>query len=176
MFNETLYLLDAYAWASDFSVLCIFFALAVKNQKVSSSLITMSIIAIIGGIMLQYAPLLLANTNPDYTTIIRIAWYIGFALMYTIATAALFYAHKACRVEYRFLAKLTIIAFFMLAMLQLSRFTERYFWGSDYLQPIYKYGVIGINTGVTTMELIIAVMAVYLHFSKKEVNREIWQI
>lgn len=176
MFIEQFIGLDKFAWLGEFTALCVFFALAVKDRQATSSLIALTVMVIIGGATHQYAPHLLSITDSQYKTLVRVAWYLGFVLFDLLAIYAVYKLHQIYQMSYRFIAKMVILAYFCKALLHLTRFTERHFWDTDYLQSLYQFGIVAINVGGAVTVLIFAVGALYGHFAHKRVGGAVWRI
>lgn len=176
MFIELFNLMDKFAWLGEFIALLVFFALAVKDRQASSSLIAVTVMVVIGGTTHQYAPHLLEITDEQYTTLVRVAWYIGFAVFDFIAIYAVYKLHQIYQMSYRFIAKMVILAYFTKAILHLTRFTERHFFDTELLQPVYKYGIIGVNIGGAFTVLVISLAALYAHYADRRIGGAIWRI
>jgi hypothetical protein len=165
---EMLLTVEIYAWTADFAVLCVVFILAIKDQRVSSSLIAITVSVLIGGIMHQLTPILLTIDDPELLPIKLFGWYMGFVSFDTLGIYVIYKIHKIFNINYQFIARMIMLQLFVLGQLQLLRYTERLIFDSDYLMALYKSGVIGINI---TTALVALIFALVVSYSKYRVNR-----
>lgn len=109
--SEILDTIGNYLWVCDFISLGILLFLAWQNKEISSSLIAVAIAVIIGGVSLQYGPLVLSIKGPDTSTGARIAWYVTFAVLDVIAIFALYKVlqHYKQRLQRTFNVLLTML-------------------------------------------------------------------
>jgi hypothetical protein len=127
-------------------------------------------------INIQYGPLLFDNDDPTHKLWIRVAFYLGNVVLYTIATYAIHKLHERNKVSYSVIARMYIIAFFAATHLQIFRFLERLTWDTNYLEPIYRWGFVSINSCTTALTLLVATLAIYNHYSKSKREGTLWNI
>jgi hypothetical protein len=176
MMIDSLSLVDYELWVCDFVVFLVLLSLALSDRQANSSVITLAVLVLFSGAMDEYAEFLLAVSDPAHITMVRIGWYLGFAAMHILAMKVIYKLHQAFAINYQLLAKICVSALFILSMLQLSRFVERFYFASDYLKSLYQIGIISINIVTTLMIVTIAVMACYHRLHNKEVKRAIWTL
>jgi hypothetical protein len=174
--TEILIKIGGYVWLGYFVALCCFLFLALKRIEINSSLIIMAVTAVVTGLTYQYAPFLLSIKEPEWKTLVRVSWYLGFVVLDGLIIFTGYKIHSVFKINYSFAAKMMMLSFFVKAMLHLTRLTERYFWDTDYLKPLYKWGIVSINITTTIMVLSIASVAIFYHYSGKSIKSEIWKI
>lgn len=162
-----LFNLEKVNWLFDIVSLIILTYAARKSKKISSSLITLAVIVTVSAIMVFYQPYLLALKNKVNYQALLFSWYIGFAIIDMLAIFAIFLPHKYYKMPFGTLANFTLFALFSLAFLQLIRYIERLKFGSDILQPLYRYGVMAINSSVTALTIILALLAMFSIYQLK---------
>ncbi|MFT4930130.1 MAG: cytochrome c biogenesis protein CcdA [Phenylobacterium sp.] len=128
--------------------------------------ITVSVL--FGGIMHQYAPMLLAITDPALQKLKLLAWYLGFACFYALGVYAIYKIHQVLRVNYQFIARMILLQFFVLGQLQLLRYAERLLWDTHYLKPLYQSGIVGVNV---TTAIVTLGFALTVGYSQYQVNK-----
>jgi hypothetical protein len=127
-------------------------------------------------ISIQFGPLLFDMEGSSHKLWVRVAYYLGNVVWYTIATYAIQKLHERNNVPYSVIGRMYIIAFFAATHLQIFRFLERLTWDSNYLASIYKWGLVSINVGTATLALTVATLAIYNHYSKTERKGVLWNI
>jgi hypothetical protein len=151
---------------------CIFFLL--KDKKINSSLISMTILVLTGAIMWWYDPYLLAlkkSIDPSYLPYIIFTWYMGFAAIYSISIYILYKIHITFTIRYSFISKMLILGYFVQAQIQLIRYSERLLLGFDsqYLKPFYQAGVPAVNIGMAVLSFcFVTAMAISRYRIKQE--------
>jgi hypothetical protein len=127
-------------------------------------------------VSVQYGPLFFESAGLSDKNWKRVAYYLGTALLDGIVIYSIHQSHRAVSKRYSLITKMYLLAFFVAALLQISRFFERYTWETDYLQEAYRWGLASINVSTTAVTFIITILAVYHHFSKKERKGILWDI
>jgi hypothetical protein len=173
---DFLKLIGEYAWLSYFIGLCLFLFLALKQVKVNSSLIALTAAAAVGWVMDHYRDILLAVNDETLKTIVRYAWYMGFASLDAMIIFAIYKVHVVFKKTYSMITKIILFSFFVKGLLHLTRLTERQFFTTDVLKPIYSWGIVSINVTTTIMILTVALVAVQQHYSGKKLKGKLWQI
>ena len=100
--------LDAFLWLLHFLALLGVLWYAKKDKAFSSTLVTVLIGVVVGGVMTAYTPdlkaFIRANKPPDGDVVLfnigLFSWYIGFSVFYIIATIATWKIHVWYRIEY----------------------------------------------------------------------------
>jgi hypothetical protein len=142
--------------------LCIFLLFALKDKKVNSSLISMTVLVLTNAMMRWYAPYLLAlktTLAPSLLPYIIFSWYMGFAMINTFSIYMLSRLHLAFTIRYSIIGKMVIVGYFIQAQLQLIRYSERLLLGPDsqYLQSVYQAGISAVNIGMAGLSLCFAI-------------------
>ncbi len=136
-----LFSLDKYLFIAYF--LCLILAVRIE-QKVSSVLITLTVVALANGVMTSLVPLLYrvaANDGIEY----KFIWYGTFCLIDILSIYLLYKFHKLMKQNVSTVAEVAGIAFLSLATLQVVFFIEQYVFLSNVIQPVYQYGIPLIN-------------------------------
>lgn len=127
------------------------------------------VMALMGSLIyVQFGPLLFGIEGITYKTWVRVAHYMGIALLDGIAIVAIHRLHVLARLKYSAMAKMYLLAFFVAGCLQLARFAERYIFDTHYLAGIYRWGLASINITTTAIVLAICAMAIYQHYNNKK--------
>lgn len=240
---QLLDILNKYIWIGDFAVLCVFVILALKLQQNNSNVMTMGVIVLISGIIMNYQPLVKSIVSPDTSQTIFILWCFGFAafqcllafmlfkgyqwfkrrsnltanvfavvatlfmtavvtvqfgpLLFSIdgssyklwrlfafdfgttgllalAMYAIWQIHQLNQKTYGFIARMYLLAFFVIANIHMATFTELYLSETDYLAGVYHWGLMGIHIGTSLVTMLIAGLAIFQNFSKKKREGGIW--
>lgn len=165
MSNDFLSKLTEYLFIVDLLVWIALVVLSFRSRKASSGAITLSVIALYGGTTHQLEVVVLAISNSEYAVYRTMAWYCGFSVLWVGGIKIIHEAHKALRVDYQFVARFTLVIFFIQIMITMSRYTERVYFDSDYLSLFYKVGIVGSNIFMTVVTLMITSVVIYHHIS-----------
>ncbi|HEY9044197.1 MAG TPA: hypothetical protein VIN66_18590 [Rheinheimera sp.] len=114
------------------------------EKKVSSVLITFTVVAVTNGVMTSLVPLLYKIAAND-GIVYKFAWYGSFCLIDALAIYLLFKFHNMLKQSVSAVAELAGFAFVLLATLQSIFFVEQYLFLSSYTRALYQYGIPLIN-------------------------------
>lgn len=155
MLSPLLQLIDKWAWIGEILVLFVLLFFALRDKKINSGLIAMTITVILGFIMRFYAPYLKAITEPEYYAYVLLVYYVGFFIIDMIAIYLLYKLHVTFIIRYSFISKMIIAAFFIKGQLHFVRYSERLLMGfdSNYLKPLYQAGIPAVNIGIVMTSL-----------------------
>ena len=178
-YSEIVEKLAAFLWLLHFLALLGVLWYAKKDKAFSSTLVTVLIGVVVGGVMTAYTPdlkaFIRANKPPDGDVVLfnigLFSWYIGFSVFYIIATIATWKIHVWYRIEYSFVTYAHLLAYLLLNLLQVIRYTERLTFNQDYLKAFYKSGVLSINIGVTLTTLVVLLGVAVSRYRKKRGKR-----
>jgi hypothetical protein len=171
--TNLLFQIDGYAWLCDFIAVCIFLVLSWKEKTINSSLIALAVSIIVGKVMLEYSPKLLAAKTPENLALVTFVWYVGFVFFDAVAIFAIYKSHAVRKIRYSLIAKMVLLSFFVKAQLHLLRYTERLIWDTDFLMPLYKSGIVSINVTTAITAIIFAVIA-YIQYYRSGATK--WKI
>lgn len=130
----------------------------------------------VGLVSIQFGPLLFDTEGVTYKTWVRVAYYLGNVVLYTLATYAIQKLHERNKISYSIIGRMYIMAFFAATNLQIFRFLERLTWDTHYLAAFYKWGIVSINICTAAVALFVATLAVYNYYSKTEHKGALWNI
>ncbi len=136
-----LFSLDKYLFIAYFLLLIT--AIRIE-KKVSSVLITFTVVAVTNGVMTSLVPMLYqlaANDGIGY----KFIWYGTFCLIDVLAIYLLYKFHSMLKQSVSGVAEVAGVAFLLLATLQAVFFTEQYLFSTDYSRAFYQYGIPLIN-------------------------------
>ena len=146
-----LFTLDKYLFIGYFILLIV----AVRiESKVSSVLITFTVVAVINGVMTSLVPLLYRVAANDGIAF-KFLWYGTFCLLDVVAIYLLYKFHNLLKQSVSILAEVAGGAFLLLATLQTTFFVEQYLFFSEYTRPLYQYGIPMINVLLMLMLVIL---------------------
>jgi hypothetical protein len=114
------------------------------EKKVSSVVITFTVVAITNGVMTSLVPVIYqvaANEGIAY----KFVWYGTFCLIDVLAIYLLYKFHKMLRQNVSAVAELAGAGFLLLATMQSVFFIEQYALFSGYSKLLYQYGIPLIN-------------------------------
>lgn len=146
------------------------------GRKTQLLIIAFLSVFMMGLISIQFGPLLLNTEGLTHKTWVRMAYYLGSVVLYTLATYAIQKLHERNRVAYSIIGRMYIMAFFAATNLQIFRFLERLTWDTNYLAPLYRRGIVSINICTTAVTLFVVTLAIYNHYSKTEHKGALWNI
>lgn len=112
-------------------------------------------------IYLQYGPLLFDIKGPSYKVWRLGAFYLGVALLDGLVIYVINQAHLVTNKPTSLVARTYILAFFVVACLQVISFIELYFWQTNDLAVAYQWGVASVNISTTMVAMFIACLAAY---------------
>jgi hypothetical protein len=162
-----LYLGDL-VWLGYLAALVMYFGLLLANVALNSSFITMATICTVVWVTDHYRDFLLALPDDTAQLLVRFAWYIGFALSEMLMMYIIYKVHVVFKQTYSTLTKVMLLSCFVLAFIHLSRFAERHLFYTDFLQPIYRWGIPSINVSTAVMAVTLGLFAVYQHLRRKK--------
>lgn len=165
-----------YLWILDFFVWCTFFWFSIKDKRVSSSLIAITVVLVIDGVMTNYGNLIAEFFDSGYTQTVRVVYYGGYVLFDTLAIWVIFKVHKIVGLDYRVIARTYLLAYFVLAWIQLIRLAERLYFDSNSLKLAYSISVAAINTGTAIISCSVALVTIYLHLTRKHIGGSVWKV
>lgn len=175
--TELLKTLEGYQWLVDLLLLCVFVGLWFKEKRISSTLIGLTVIAISGGIGVQYHHFLLAITDEQHKDIVRFAWYMGFAFIDFLVIVSLHKIHLYTKTPYSFITKAFALGVLVRGMLQIIRYAERFYFNTDYLQAIYKSGVLAINVSLGITAIVFTVIVLVSKYRESQGQRGVtWRV
>lgn len=236
-----------YLWVGDFAALSIFFALAIKQKEINSSLMALVVTTLVSGtiiqyqslvnsiqgydtgvgylagwsigfilfdciigyifykrylsfktpdkplanllfvaclstflfcvIIIQFSPLLTGSEVTAYKDWVRVAYYLGTALLQGCVVYVIHQMHRINNMQYSLIARMYLLAFFVAAQLQIIRFIERFTWDTHVLAGIYRWGLASINIATTAVVLFITCLAIYQYYNHHKIRKgELWNI
>lgn len=172
---EILYQLLEYTWFSNLITLVIFVSIAWKSQLLSSSAISVLSLTVITGISVKYEPFLLSFKSPEDKEWVRFAWYIGKAVFCGITIFCISKTHKVWKKTNSFTTQMILLSVYVEALFHLSRFIERLSWNTDYLLPIYRWGLVSMNIATSATAFTIACFALYNLYNNNKGEKR-WNI
>ena len=92
---------------------------------------------------------------------IRVAWYLGFSATYLIHVVGCALYCSAKKMVRDKSSSIILLAFFVAAILQLSRYVDRFIFETNLIGPLYTNGIPAINS-ICTIVIIMYVAAKYL--------------
>jgi hypothetical protein len=146
-----LFNLDKYLFIGYFLLLII--AVRVES-KVSSVLITFTVVAITNGVMTSLVPLLYRLATNDGIAN-KFLWYGTFCLLDVIAIYLLYKFHNLLKQNVSAVAELAGAAFLLLATVQSVFFIEQYLLQTSYTKALYQYGIPLINIMLMPMLVVL---------------------
>ena len=160
-----LFTLDKYLFIGYFILLIV--AVRVES-KVSSVLITFTVVAVVNGVMTSLVPLLYKVATNDGIAF-KFLWYGTFGLLDVVAIYLLYKFHNLLRQNVSIVAEFAGGAFLLLATLQAIFFVEQYLFLSEYTRPIYQYGIPLVN--VLLMPILIVLWVIHTNPFKGRLHR-----
>lgn len=178
---QSLRIIGEYQWVIGMLLLPICLYLPTKTKIDNSNVASIAASVIIGGLSYRYG-LLILQTNPDiqltqlqlwlktHKEVMLFVWYFGFCFIDTLAMFVIYLLHKKFNLPNSFFTKTLVFGYFSDAIINLLRLGERYLLGTDYLQPLYRWGIPGINIGVALVALFIIGRRSYHYLMVKNCN------
>lgn len=139
-------------------------------------MIAATVVMVIDGRIPKYNNFIEAFNGGNNPMEVFIANDVGFVLFYVLAIAIIYQAHKVIGQNYRMLARTYLLAYFAMAWLQLLSFVELLYFDGQIIKAFRDIGVAAINSGTTLVAFTIAVMAIFMHFSQKQVRGTVWKV
>ena len=136
-----LFSLDKYLFIGFFILLIT--AVRIEN-KVSSVLITFTVVAITNGVMTSLVPVLYTAAANDGVTN-KFIWFGTFCLADVIAIYLLYKFHLLLKQNVSSVAIVAAVAFLLLASIQSGFFIEKYWFETNVMTVVYRYGIPLIN-------------------------------
>lgn len=127
------------------------------EQKMSSVLITFTVVAVTNGVMTSLVPVMYDIATNDGIGY-KFVWYGTFALIDTVAIYLLFKFHNMLKQHVSAIAEIAGVSFLLLATLQCAFFVEQYVFATNYIRPYYQYGIPLIN--ITLMPIFVLLWAI----------------
>ncbi|SFC15443.1 hypothetical protein [Pseudoalteromonas denitrificans] len=149
----------------NFLSVAIAFFIALKTNKLNSTLLSLIIMILFNSIMDHYTPTLFTayvKYQDEYLHHFRLLWYIGFALMDLLIISLVLFSHKIFKLKLVFCAYVVIVTYTIKMQLHIFSYLEREFLQTDYLKIAYTSGIQFIN--MTFAFSILSIMIVYLLF------------
>ncbi len=159
-------------WVCYFILLIVLIIVSLRDRDNGSSIVSIAVIGSIGALTDFYLKLLL-QTNPHveltslqawlviHKEVMLYAWYIGLCLLSLIAIYTTYKLHRKFNLTNTYFTKTFLSAAFFDSMINLTRFSERYIWDTDYLGGLYRWGLLSINICVFSMAVVITVKITY---------------
>lgn len=127
------------------------------EQKVSSLVISLMVLAVANGVMTALTPLLYELASmPEL--FYKFLWYGVFVFIDCIAIFLLYKFHKLLKQNVSSIASIIGAAFLALASIQTLRFFDRFVSNTEVFQLVYQYGIPLIN--IMLVPLVVAFWAV----------------
>ena len=173
---ETLKLIGSYVWLGYLIALTILFVLMLKTRRVGSSFITVLVVAVAVWFMDSYRDFMLLIMNnkelvSEYKTLIRYAWYFGFAAFSIAIIAVIWRVHVAFVIPYSYLTRVVIALRSVVVLIQLYRLLERQSFNSEIMTEIgYQWSIIIINIVGVGVALLFAFIALGAHLKKVKIR------
>jgi hypothetical protein len=152
----------SFLYLNYFTVIIALF-IALKTNKLNSTLLALGILIIIDSIMNYYTPALYSAAvlyQEEYSHHFRLVWYLGFAFMDLIAIFLVLYTHKFFKLELFYCAYAVIISSSLRMQLQIATYLDREFFNFENLKVIYSEGIPFIN--MTLSSIVFGIMIVYI--------------
>lgn len=165
-----------FQWLFDFLAWGTFCWFALKDKRASSSLITLTVVLVLDGTMTNFGGFINSFATSDNTNAIRVAYYGGFALFDIFAIIMIYQVHKVIGLDYKFLARTYLLAYFVLAWCQIIRLAERLYFDSHAFKAAYNVLIGAVNMGTATASCLVALMTIYIHISNKQPGGTLWKI
>lgn len=164
-YTEVIEKLNVYLWLIDFLIFLAVLRYANKDKAFSSTLVTLLVAIVLGGVMTAYAPglkaLIRENKPPGGDTtwfnIGMFSWYVGFVFFNMVATLAIWKIHVWYSKNYSYVAYVHLLAYVLLSTLQVLQYTETLTFNQGYMAYLYKYGVLSINISVSLTALVVLI-------------------
>ncbi len=122
--------------------------LAIKTNKLNSTLLALGIMIFLNSLMALYTPLLeemAKEYQKDYKHVFRAIWYLGFALIDLTIISLVFFTHYKFNLKKTFCAYAVVVTYSIIMQLHLFRYIEREIGKTEYLKEIYTNGIPLIN-------------------------------
>ena len=123
----------------------------------------------------QVRSLLFDDTQEAYRYWWRMLYFLGAVAIYCGSVFAIHQAHKIQRFRYQFVAKLYLLAYLWVALLQIARFLERSLWQTDVLGGVYAWGMVAVNVITTSAVMAITLLACHKAIRRPEQMKEAGQ-
>jgi hypothetical protein len=118
--------------AAYFFLHCYRASIAKKRVELRVFYSAFSVAALTSFIVVQYGPLFWAIEGISNEQWVRMAYYLGTALLDGLVIYVIYQSHRVIRKQYSVISKMYLLAFFIAALLQISRFFQSYPSGPDY--------------------------------------------
>jgi hypothetical protein len=159
-----LFSLDRYLFIGYFLLLIVAIRL---ESKMSSVLITFTVVAVTNGVMTSLVPLLYSvATNEGIAN--KFIWYGTFCLLDAMAVYLLYKFHHLLKQHVSAVAELAGASFLLLASIQSVFFIEQYLLLSSHTKVLYQYGIPLIN--ILLMPLLIILWLVQKNPVKQRIQ------
>lgn len=135
----------------------LFFLSVCIERKVSSTVISLMVLAIANGVMTAVTPILYelaTNKEPFF----KFVWYGGFVLLDFLTVFLLYKFHELLNQNVGAVAHLVGLSFCLLAVIQTLRYIDRYVTSTEFLQPLYQYGIPMLN--IVLVPLVVALWVI----------------
>lgn len=176
---------NGYLWLWDFLILLGVLWHAKKNHAFSSTLVSLFVALVLGGVMTAYSPELRLfirdskppDGDPQLLQLGLLGWYVGFIIFNIIATLTIWKVHVWYRIEYSYVTYAHLLAYLLLSLLQIMRHAERLTVNQDYLKQFYQVSVMSINVGVSLTAVVVLIgVTVSQHRIKKGKKGLSWKL
>jgi hypothetical protein len=146
------------------------------GRKAQLAVIVFMAAFMIALVSIQFGPLLFDMEGSSHKLWVRVAYYLGNVVLYTIAIYGIQKLHERNKVAFSIIGRVYIMQLLVATNLQIFRFLERLTWDTNYLEPVYKWGFVSINSCTTAVTLFIATLAIYNHYSRAKRKGVLWNI
>lgn len=173
---ETLREIDDWIWLEYFVALAVMFALVIKSRHVGSSFVTVLVVTVVVWFMDSYRDFMLPIMNNEelvnqYRTLIRYAWYYGFALLAALMMAAIWKVHVAFTIPYSYLTRYILVVHAFVVLLQITRCFERQSLSVEFVgAAVYQWSIVLINISCAALAVIFALLAWYASYNNKPIR------
>lgn len=118
----------------------------------------------------QYQQLYTGMSPLEYKNWVRAAHFLGLATIYLIAMAVIYHSHRILRLRFDFLANMMLLALTSYNILLVTRFMEKVFLETNFLAPLYRWGVVSINASTSIVACVVAIYVVlhYWQYARKQ--------
>lgn len=162
---ETLQAISVNCWIAYLIALLIMLTLTIKTKYTGSSVITVAVVTVVFFCMGAYERFMIPITKDEdlinqYQTLIRYAWYYGFAGLKVISMIIIWRLHVAFTKPYSYLTRLLLVLTGAAIILQKTRLLERQSFKDEFIGEIaYQWGIIIYNITSASLAVLFALLA-----------------
>ena len=169
---ETLKAIDDHVWLAYLAALLVMFPLALNKRYIGSSFITVLTVTVVVWFMDSYRDFMLPIINDEaliaqYRTLIRYAWYYGFAGFATAMMVIIWRVHVAFIIPYSYLTRTILLIHAFVVVLQMTRLLERQSFKNELIgETVYQWSIILVNISSAGLAIVFALLAWYASAKK----------